>query len=479
MILRAHMRSRTPATGPSERTAPVLFVGVGAACRVLMSLSLKNGVFSIHTQTATGSDMTDTCLSRDLPDIADDLPFFTDCRRRLHRRPEEGWTEFESTWTVVSALKAMGCEVVTGADLIEPEAVMGRDAAKVEAAQRRALEAGVPEAFLTSLDGWTGAATTIDTGRPGPLTVFRFEIDCVCVSESLEPGRLPVDLGFASERPGLMHSCGHDMHAATGLTLARWVTANRDALCGRIRFVFQPAEEGVRGARAMVARGLARGADYLWTQHITTSIHENEIFASAGGFLATEKIDISFHGSSEFGTAVTAAAHATLAMQAIPRHSEGASRICVGTLEADAEKARMCVEVRGATQAVADFMSAGVRRAVESAAMLAGVTAGIEVAGRAEALLPNPTAVEMIVECAKRLPDVVITEDRTRGSDDSTLWMNAVTKDGGVAGCFHYGSRGRAGLHTSSFDPEGEFIAIPALRLSVELLLSTNRRGDA
>lgn len=269
------------------------------------------------------------------------------------------------------------------------------------------------------------------------------------------------------------------MHAATGLTLARWVTANRDALCGRIRFVFQPAEEGVRGARAMVARGLARGADYLWTQHITTSIRENEIFASAGGFLATEKIDISFHGSSEFGTAVTAAAHATLAMQAIPRHSEGASRICVGTLEADAEKARMCVEVRGATQAVADFMSAGVRRAVESAAMLAGVTAGIEVAGRAEALLPNPTAVEMIVECAKRLPDVVITEDRTRGSDDSTLWMNAVTKDGGVAGCFHYGSRGRAGLHTSSFDPEGEFTAIPALRLSVELLLSTNRRGDA
>ena len=57
--------------------------------------------------------------------------------------------------------------------------------------------------------------------------------------------------------------------------------------------------------------------------------------------------------------------------------------------------------------------------------------------------------------------------------------MNAVTKDGGVAGCFHYGSRGRTGLHTSSFDPEGEFTAIPALRLSVELLLSTNRRGDA
>ena len=93
MILRAHMRSRTPATGPSERTGRVLFVGVG-----LISLSLKNDVSSLHTRTT----MTDTRHSRDLRDIANDLPFFTDCRRRLHRRPEEGWTEFESIWTARS-----------------------------------------------------------------------------------------------------------------------------------------------------------------------------------------------------------------------------------------------------------------------------------------------------------------------------------------------------------------------------------------
>lgn len=410
-------------------------------------------------------------------DIADDLPSFTACRRRLHKRPEEGWTEFESTWFICSKLKELGCEVLTGAALIEPSAVMGRDASKVAEAQRRTLEAGVPQDFLDSLDGWTGACTTIATGRPGPMTVFRFEIDCVCVSESLEPGRLPVDLGFASERAGLMHSCGHDMHAATGLTLARWVMANRESLCGRVRIVFQPAEEGVRGARAMVAKGLADEADYLWTQHITTSIRENEVFASAGGFLATEKIDVTFRGASEFGTAVTAAAHAALAMQAIPRHPAGASRICVGTLDARPDSARMAVEVRGETQEVADFMSAGVGKAVDAAAMVAGVEAHLEVAGRAEALLSNPKAVELIEACAKRVPGVRLTEDRTRGSDDSTVWMNAVTKRGGVAGCFHYGSKGRAGLHTSMFDPEGEFTAIPALGLSVELLLSTNGRN--
>lgn len=410
-------------------------------------------------------------------DIADDLPYFTACRRRLHKRPEEGWTEFESTWFICSKLKEMGCEVITGAALIEPSAVMGRDASKVAEAQRRALADGVPQDFLVSLDGWTGACTTIDTGRPGPLTVFRFEIDCVCVSESLEPGRLPVDLGFVSERPGLMHSCGHDMHTATGLTLARWVMANRESLCGRVRIVFQPAEEGVRGARAMVAKALPTGQTTSGRSTSRRAFAKTKSLRVPGGFLATEKIDVTFRGASEFGTAVTAASHAALAMQAIPRHPEGASRICVGTLDARPELARMAVEVRGATQEVADFMSAGVGKAVEAAALLAGVKAEIDVAGRAEALLPNPKAVEMIEACAKRVPGVHLTEDRTRGSDDSTLWMNAVTKRGGVAGCFHYGSKGRAGLHTSKFDPEGEFTAIPALRLSVELLLSTNGRN--
>lgn len=81
-------------------------------------------------------------------DIADDLPYFTACRRRLHKRPEEGWTEFESTWFICSKLKELGCEVLTGAELIEPSAVMGRDTAKVAQAQRRALDAGVPQDFL-------------------------------------------------------------------------------------------------------------------------------------------------------------------------------------------------------------------------------------------------------------------------------------------------------------------------------------------
>ena len=64
-------------------------------------------------------------------------------RRRLHQHPEEGWTEFETTWLVYNRLKALGCEsVLTGTRLINPDCVLGRSEALVEKAVNRAIAAG-------------------------------------------------------------------------------------------------------------------------------------------------------------------------------------------------------------------------------------------------------------------------------------------------------------------------------------------------
>lgn len=409
-------------------------------------------------------------------DLPSHLSFLTQCRRHIHRRPEEGWTEFETTWFIHETLSAMGYKTRVGIEVVEPEAAMGRHEGLVEAAQARALATGVPEAFLERCHGWTGVVTDLVTGRPGPLTVLRFEIDCVVVEESHEVGHRPFDEGFASTCPGFMHSCGHDIHTATGLTIARWCMTHREDLVGTVRFVFQPAEEGVRGARAMIAKGWAKGADYLWIQHITTSIKENEIFASRGGFLATSKLDVTFDGATPYGDAVTAAANAALQMLALPRHPDGASRICVGTLNAQGAHATMQTEVRGATQTVADYMEEGVRRAAKSCADMVGVASKVTLAGRAECLVPCAAAGDLIERLAKAIPNVTVTKDRTRGSDDSTLWMNAVVRDGGMAGCFHYGARGRNGLHTSTFDADGEDVTLPALELTARLILENHQK---
>ena len=111
------------------------------------------------------------------------LEALTADRRALHRRPEEGWTEFETTWFIAQRLESLGIPYRAGIANVDPENVPGRDAKKVEAALKRARER-VPAEFLDMLGGYTGVVAEIDTGREGPLTALRFDIDCVCVEES-------------------------------------------------------------------------------------------------------------------------------------------------------------------------------------------------------------------------------------------------------------------------------------------------------
>ena len=140
-------------------------------------------------------------------------------RRWLHAHPEEGWCEFETTWFIVRRLRSLGLEVLAGIDVIEPDAVMGRNEALVLAAQQRAIEHGVPKEFLESLSGYTGAMAILRTGRPGPVTALRFDIDALPIEETDDPQHEANAGHFRSQNPGFSHACGHDGHAAIGLAL--------------------------------------------------------------------------------------------------------------------------------------------------------------------------------------------------------------------------------------------------------------------
>lgn len=185
-------------------------------------------------------------------------------RRRLHQHPEEGWTEFETTWLVYNRLKALGCEsVLTGTRLINPDCVLGRSEALVEKAVNRAIAAGVPAEFIDEIEGYTGAAAVIDTGRPGPVLALRFDMDALCVEETTDPEHLPNKQGFCSQYAGLMHACGHDAHTALGLAVARWIMENRKRLTGVIKLIISASRR--RRARRQRDRGLRlcrrRGCD--------------------------------------------------------------------------------------------------------------------------------------------------------------------------------------------------------------------------
>ena len=128
-------------------------------------------------------------------------------RRALHKRPELGWTEFETMWHICSHLEQWGIPYVFGTKVINPAFVMGRNETEVKDAMERAKKHGVPEAFLEKTEGYTGAAAIIDTGRPGPVTAFRCDMDALPIRESDDCSHEPAKLGFASERAGIMHAC--------------------------------------------------------------------------------------------------------------------------------------------------------------------------------------------------------------------------------------------------------------------------------
>ncbi|HEX2999343.1 MAG TPA: amidohydrolase, partial [Armatimonadota bacterium] len=135
------------------------------------------------------------------------LPGLIALRRDLHQHPELAFSEIRTSRLIAERLSALGLEVRT--DL-----------------------------------GCTGVVALLRGARPGRTVALRADIDALPVNEQN-------DLPYRSEVPGVMHACGHDGHAAVLVGVAETLAAVRDELEGNIKFIFQPAEEPVTGAKAM------------------------------------------------------------------------------------------------------------------------------------------------------------------------------------------------------------------------------------
>ncbi|VTR18590.1 Indole-3-acetyl-aspartic acid hydrolase [Serratia fonticola] len=261
-------------------------------------------------------------------------------RRQFHAYPETGWTEFATTARVIQTLESMGHQVLTGTQVINPDFVRGYNLQAVKNSQTAAKAAGIDEDILQRIGDYTGCAAVFDTGRPGPVVALRFELDCVNVQESTCTSHTPQQENFASNQPGFMHACGHDGHMAIGLGVAQWLMDHRDQLHGCVKLLFQPAEEGVRGARPMAESGILDDVDFFACGHLGCDIPSNTIVAAPEKFLSTLKIDMSFQGKAAHAgmephlgkNALAAACHTTLQLLSLPTHGEGMTRVNVGVL---------------------------------------------------------------------------------------------------------------------------------------------------
>lgn len=392
-------------------------------------------------------------------------------RRDLHKHPEPAWTEFRTACIVIKELQSLGYEVHYGSEVMDEASMMGLPTPEhLQKCMDRAIAEGAdPELVKAMAGGKTGVVAILKTGKPGNTVAFRVDMDSNDVQECTEASHRPNKEGFASVHPLAMHACGHDGHTSIGLAAAKLIMAHKDEMVGTIKLIFQCAEEGVRGAYAMLNAGVVDDVDYMFGGHLGFKcMVPNALVTMTGGFLATTKIDATFKGVAahagaapeEGKNALLAAAQAAISLSTISRHSKGSSRINIGLMNAGTGRnvvpdiATLKLETRGLTTEINEFMVKEAERMLKAAADLYDVQLTTSYAGSAPATKDDPELAKELAALVREKCgyDEVFEYADMGGSEDCGYFMERVQNNGGRALYLMYGSPIAAGHHNDHFD---------------------------
>ena len=350
-------------------------------------------------------------------------------RHDLHRNPETGFNEFGTSDYVAAALEGLGVDVVRGV-------------------------------------GGTGVVGSLTRGGGTKVIGLRADMDGLTLTER-------GDLPYRSKNDGVMHACGHDGHMAMVLGAAARL-ADEGGFDGTVRFVFQPAEEHGRGAKAMLADGLLERfpMDAMFGLHNWPGIEAGHIHTRAGGIMASEdNFEIVITGRGGHAARphmlidpIVIAAEIVLALQTIVARSVDPSKpAVVSCTEITTDGVRNAVPgeviIRGDTRsfdpAVQALLEERMRALCEGIAAAHGATCRVTYTHEFEPTVNDPTATAWAVRAAVLAlgPERVVSDcDPVMPSEDFGAFLRA------MPGCFAFigngtpPGRGGTPLHSRDYD---------------------------
>ncbi len=399
-------------------------------------------------------------------------PRTIEIRRDLHKYAERGWLETRTACFIATELEHLNYKVLVGEDIMKKEVRMGLPPDTIlHLNYRRAQKEGTNPYYLEKVKmGMTAVAGILECGD-GPTIALRFDIDALGLIEESSSNHFPFVNGFACVHRGTMHACGHDGHTAIGLTTARILMDIKEQLHGTIKLIFQPAEEGVMGARSIAESGFLDDVDYIYAAHIMPKEDQPyDLYFGMNESFATTKLDVTYHGvsthaaeSPQFGkNALLSAANCILNLHSIPRNSDGQTRVNVGTVQAGTgrnvvpETAKLEIEVRGITSELNRYMEIYARDIIQASALMHDTVVEIKEAGKAYALDCSEDLMNRIRQiCMQYMPDLQLPPHNLSplgGSDDFSYMMESVLAHGGQATYMKFLTPIVSLPHNDSFD---------------------------
>ncbi len=373
-------------------------------------------------------------LAQDIDEI---LPGVIADRRHLHQYPELGFQEFETARFVAERLHSLGLDDV--------QTEVGR----------------------------TGVVGILKGGKPGKVVALRADMDALPITELN-------DVDYRSKNDGVMHACGHDAHISMLLGAARVLTAHREEIPGTVKFIFQPAEEGLGGAKAMLEDGALENPapDAIFGLHIWNDdpvgkviVHDTIAMVAGDGFKMTIK-GKGGHGAQPqttvdpivIGTSIVSALQTIISRNLDPIrsgvvtvgafHAGNASNVIPDTAELRGTIRSASPEDRALLHGRVEEISHGIAEAM-------GGTVEIDILFGVPAVMNEPEMAAIVREAVTDLfgADRLMEAPMKMVSEDMSLFLNE------VPGCYFFVGSNNAekgyvySHHHARFDIDEEAMA--------------------
>ena len=329
-------------------------------------------------------------------------PEMVEFRRDLHMYPELSFEEERTPAKIAEYLQALGLQVRTGV-------------------------------------GGRGVVATIEGAKPGRTVALRADFDALPIQEETA-------LPFASKVPGKMHACGHDLHTAALLGVAKVLAQNRESLSGRVVLIHQFAEEiEPGGALPMIEDGCLEGVDVVYGAHVWSPLPYGTVACRSGeAMAAADSFTITVSGKGGHGAMphtsvdpIAIGAQLVVHLQQIVSRNVDPLRpavLTVGAFHAGnapnviPDSAELVGTVRTFHGDVQDLMEQRLNEYAQSVAMAGGATATVDYRRGYPALINHDEQATRVRELAAQRfgEQQVIDVDPVMGGEDFAYYLQRV-----------------------------------------------------